>query len=168
MYLHVEGHGDPWDLSVALGTAISQSATHIAATPPSPPSDLDLDTASLDQIMGRQGRQSGAVYQYVVPRAERLTNGGMAVPETMGSGTVLNFQPLGDGRAAVTGGFVLTAIEVDPVMRALRAADIEVTALHNHMHNDEPRLFFMHFWATGNSTALERGLNSAVQQTATR
>lgn len=168
MYLHVEGHGDPWDLSVALGTAISQSATPIAATPPSPPSDLDLDTASLDQIMGRQGRQSGAVYQYVVPRAERLTNGGMAVPETMGSGTVLNFQPLGDGRAAVTGDFVLTAIEVDPVMRALRAADIEVTALHNHMLNDEPRLFFMHFWATGNSTALARGLNSAVQQTATR
>jgi hypothetical protein len=81
---------------------------------------------------------------------------------------VLNFQPLGGGRSAVTGDFVLTAEEGDPVMRALRAANIEVTALHNHMLNDEQRLFFMHFWATGGATALARGLNSTVQQTATR
>ena len=168
MYLHVEGHGDPWALSVTLRKALAQSATSIAATPPSAPRRLDLDTASLDQVMGRQGKQSGSVYQYVIPRAEKLTDSGMAVPETMGTGTVLNFQPLGGGRAAVTGDFVLTADEVDPVMRALRAADIEVTALHNHMLNDEPRLFFMHFWATGDATALARGLSGAVQQTATR
>lgn len=168
MYLHVEAHGDPWAISVALREALAQSATPIKQIPSSAPTRLDLDTASLDQVMGRQGKPSGAVYQYVVPRAERLTDSGMTVPETMGAGTVLNFQPLGGGRAAVTGDFVLTANEVDPVMRALRAANIEVTALHNHMLNDEPRLFFMHFWGVGDATALARALSGAVQQTATR
>ena len=168
MYLHVEGHGDPWDLSIALNKALAQSATPIADPPSSAPPTLDLDTAGLDQIMGRQGNQAGAVYQYVVPRAEQLTDSGMAVPETMGTGTVLNFQPLGGGRAAITGDFVLTAPEVDPVMRALRAANIEVTALHNHMLNDEPRLFFMHFWGVGDAAELAHGLSSAVQQTAVR
>lgn len=168
MYLHVEGHGDPWDLSVALGTAISQSATPIGTAPPSRQPNLDLDTATLDKIMGRQGSQSGAVFQYVIPRAETLTDAGVNIPDSMGTGTVLNFQPLGAGRAAVTGDFVLAASEVDEVMVALRAADIEITALHNHMLNDEPRLFFMHFWGTGDAATLARGLNSAVQKTAVR
>lgn len=168
MYLHVEGHGDPWDLSVALGKALAQSATPLVKTPNSAPSRLDLDTASLDKLMGRQGKQSGAVYQYVVPRAENLTDNGVAVPVSMGMGTVLNLQPLGDGRAATTGDFVLTADEVDPVMKALRTANIEVTALHNHMLKDEPRLFFMHFWGTGDATALASGFRDALEQTSTR
>ncbi len=162
MYLHVEGHGDPWELSVALGKALAQSATPLAKTPNSAPSRLDLDTASLDERMGRQGKQSGVVYQYVIPRAENLTDNGVAVPVSMGMGTVQNFQPLGDGRAATTGDFVLTADEVDLVLRALRSANIEVTALHNHMLNDEPRLFFMHFWANDDALKLARGLRAAL------
>lgn len=165
MYLHVEGHGDPWELSVALRQSLAQSATPIATAPSSAPSRLDLDTASLDQAMGRQGKQSSAVYQYIVSRAENLTDNGVAVSETMGIGTVLNFQPLGGERAAVTGDFVLTADEVDPVMKALRTANIEVTALHNHMLNDEPRLFFMHFWGKGYALTLAEGLRNALEQT---
>jgi hypothetical protein len=168
MYLHVEGHGDPWELSVALGKALGQSATPLPKAPSSAEGRLDLDTARLDQLMERQGKRSGAVYQYIVPRAENLTDNGVAVPVSMGMGTVLNFQPLGDGRAATTGDFVLTADEVDPVLRALRTANIEVTALHNHMLNDEPRLFFMHFWGTGDAVALAEGLRNALKQTSTR
>lgn len=168
MYLHVEGHGDPWTLSVALGKALSKSATPKNASPASETPELRIDTGLLDQAMGRQGKRAGTVYQYVVPRAETLTDSGMPVPETMGTGTVLNFQPLGGGKAAVTGDFVLTANEVDPTMKALRAANIEVTALHNHMLNDEPRLFFMHFWGTGDALALAQGLRIALEQTSTR
>lgn len=65
----------------------------------------------------------------------------------MGSAIAINFQPTGGGKCAITGDFVLTTTEVNPVIKALRGSGIEVTALHNHMLNDEPRLFFMHFWA---------------------
>lgn len=162
MYMHVRGHGDPWELAVAIRTALSKSATPTDKKPPASQPALDLNTAALDGIMGREGKPGGGVYQYVVPRPEKLTDGGMAAPATMGTGTVLNFQPTGGGKAAITGDFVLRAKEVDPVLRALRAANIEVTALHNHMLDDEPRLFFMHFWANDDAGKLARGLKSAL------
>lgn len=165
MYMHVQGRGDPWKVAVALRTALAESRTPMQGTPQTAQPRLDLDTAALDRAMGRQGKPSGGVYQYVVPRAERLTDNGVAAPATMGTGTVLNFQPLGGGRAAITGDFVLTADEVDPVMRALLAANIEVTALHNHMLADEPRLFFMHFWARDDAQRLAHGLGAALTYT---
>lgn len=163
MYMHVRGHGDPWTLAVALRTALSRSATPV---PPAPAGDahLDLNTAALDRIIGRTGKATGGVYQYVVPRPEKLMAAGMAAPATMGTGTVLNFQPTTGGKAAITGDFVLTAKEVDPVMRALRDANIEVTALHNHMLDDHPRLFFMHFWANHDAHRLAQGLRSALSK----
>lgn len=89
-------------------------------------------------------------------------DGGMVTPQSMGTATAINFQPTGGGKAAITGDFVLIASEVDRVLRALRANDIEVTALHNHMLNDEPRLFFLHFWANDDAAKLARGLRSAL------
>lgn len=162
MYMHVRGHGDPWKLAVALRTGLSRSATPTNPSPAAAGAALDLDTASLDRIMGRPGKANGGVYQYSVPRPEKLVDGGMPAPPTMGTGTVINFQPTGGRRAAVTGDFVLRANEVDLVMRALRGAGIEVTALHNHMLDDEPRLFFMHFWAQGDAPQLARGLRTAL------
>lgn len=162
MYMHVRGHGDPWKMAVALRTALAKSATPTAETASTPQPALNLNTAALDTIMGRQGKAGGGVYQYVVPRPEKLTDGGMAAPATMGTGTVINFQSTGGGKAAITGDFVLRAKEVDPVLRTLRTANIEVTALHNHMLDDEPRLFFMHFWANDDAGKLARGLKSAL------
>lgn len=167
MYMHVRGHGDPWKLAVTLRTALAKSKT-----PLDPPkavtqiAKLDLNTQEIERRIGASGKQAGDVYQFVIPRPERLTDAGAAAPETMGTGTVLNFQPLGNGRAAITGDFVLIASEVDPVLKALRGANIEVTALHNHMLDDQPRLFFMHFWAQGEAQALASGLRSALQQVA--
>lgn len=112
--------------------------------------------------MGAEGRVNGGVLQYSIPRAERLMDGGMVTPQSMGTATAINFQPTGGGKAAITGDFVLIASEVDRVLRALRANDIEVTALHNHMLNDEPRLFFLHFWANDDAAKLARGLRSAL------
>ena len=86
----------------------------------------------------------------------------MEVPVAMGSAEAINFQPPGSGKAAITGDFVLTAAEVNPVLRALRQNGIEVTTLHNHMLDDQPRLFFMHFWANDDAQKLANGLRAAL------
>ena len=86
----------------------------------------------------------------------------------MGSAIAINFQPTGNGKAAITGDFVLTADEVNPVLQTLRANGIEVTAIHNHMLQDEPRLFFMHFWANDDALTLARGLRAALDETNSR
>jgi hypothetical protein len=83
----------------------------------------------------------------------------------MGTATAINFQPTGNGRAAITGDFVLIAKEVNPVIRALREHGIQVTAVHSHMLDEEPRLFFMHFWANDDAVKLARGLRAALDQT---
>jgi len=91
---------------------------------------------------------------------------GMVLPTAIGASEAINFQPLGGGKAAITGDFMLTAAEVNPVLRALRENGIEVTALHNHMLDDEPRLFFMHFWAHDDLSKLLTGLHAALGQIA--
>jgi biotin operon repressor len=166
MYMHVEGHGDPVKLAQTLHTALSLSATPFAA-PAAPPaaSDVGLDVAAIDQTLGAKGKVNGGILQYSFPRKEQITSGGMAVPPAMGTATAINFEPLGSGRAAITGDFVLVASEVNPVIRALRANGIEVTAVHNHMLNDEPRIFFMHFWGAADAKTLATGLAAALKQT---
>ena len=165
MYMHVRGHGDPSKLAGTLRTALEKSRTPMAQRANPPAGQLHLDTAALDGIIGAPGKANGGVYQFVIPRPEKLTDANMPAPATMGTGTVLNFQPVGGGQAAITGDFVLLAEEVDPVLRALRASRIEVTALHNHMLDDQPRLFFMHFWAQDDAQLLGRGLRSALDAT---
>jgi len=177
MYLHVHGHGDAVRLATTLHDALSQSKTPFSgpttasSQPPAPAAapdqQLALDTARLDQALGRKGKVNGGVYQVSVPRSETPSDNGMEVPESMGSAIAINFQPTGTGKAAITGDFVLTADEVNPVLQALRANGIEVTAIHNHMLQDEPRLFFMHFWANDDAEKLARGLRAALDRVRT-
>ena len=166
MYMHVLGHGDPVSLATTLRTALGESKTPLqnpapAASPSTPP-PLDLDTAAIDQALGKKGNVNGGVYQVNIPRAEKIKDGGMDVPEAMGSAIAINFQPTGGGKAAITGDFVLIGKEVNPVLKALRENGIEVTALHNHMLDDRPRLFFMHFWANDDVSKLATGLKAAL------
>jgi hypothetical protein len=168
MYMHVEGHGDAAKLAAALHAALARSATPMQAAPAPVAAPLELDTAALDRIIGRPGKANGGVYQFGVPRPDQVTDGGMPVPATMGTGIGINFQPIGGGRTAITGDFVLREGEVNPVMRALRSAGIDITALHNHMLNDEPRLFFMHFWGTGDAQKLAAGLRAALDRVGLR
>jgi hypothetical protein len=165
MYMHIEGHGDPVKLAATLHTALALSGTPFAAPGASgAPQTIDLDTAKLDEIIGQKGKVNGGVYQVTVPRAEPVSDGGMVVSRSMGTGIAINFQPTGGGKAAITSDFVLTASEVNPVLLALREHGIEVTALHNHMLNEEPRLFFMHFWANGDAAKLATGLRAALDR----
>lgn len=165
VYMHVEGHGDAVKLATALHDGLLQSKTPIMPPSGDPPPSIDLDTAQLDSIVGAQGKNNGGVYQFSVARSEKITMDGMEIPPSLGLGTALNFQPTGMGKAAITGDFVLRASEVNPVIRALRKNNIAVTALHSHMLTEEPRLFFMHFWAVDDALTLAHGLREALDQT---
>jgi hypothetical protein len=168
-YMHVGGHGDPVKLATTIVQALGSSKTPL--TPPAaaaPPPAIDLDTAQLDQIIGVKGQPNGGVYQFGVPRRDPVTEGGMQIAPAgpMGVATAINFQPTGGGKAAITGDFVLTGDEVNPVIRELRQAGIEVTALHSHMLDEQPRLLFMHFWANDDAIKLAKGVRAALDKTA--
>lgn len=165
MYLHIQGRGDPAKLAEVIRSALATTGTPAAApvTPAAPP--FPLDTAALARALGRGGSVNGGVYQVTMPRADPIRMQGMEIPPAMGVATAINFQPTGSGRAAVTGDFVLTAEEVNPVLRTLKQEAIAVTALHSHMLAEEPRLLFMHFWANDDALRLARGLRLALDQT---
>jgi uncharacterized protein DUF1259 len=165
MYLHIEGRGEPAKLAEVIRTALAATRTPPAATPPQGAPPFPLDTAALGRALQRSGTVNGGVYQASVPRAEPVQAEGMEIPPAMGVATAINFQPTGDGKAAVTGDFVLTAEEVNPVLRTLKEERIAVTALHSHMLTEEPRLFFMHFWANDDAIRLARGLRMALGHT---
>ena len=171
MYMHINGHGDAVKLAQSIHAALVLSKTPFTTAPsPSQPQQLDLDTKQLDQILGRTGKINGGVYQFAIPRAEKIVEGNMnqgaePIPSSMGLATAINFQPTGAGRVAITGDFVLLAGEVNPVITALRTSGIAVTALHSHMLDDSPHLFFMHFWGNDDALKLAQGLRSALDRT---
>ena len=168
-YLHVGGMGDPVKMATAIHNALGQSKTPLTAPAPSTqPPAIELDTAQLDQIIGVKGQGNGGVYQFGVPRRDPITQEGapLTPPGPLGMATGIGFQPTGGGKAAITGDFVLTADEVNPVIKALRANGIEVTALHSHMLDEQPRLFFMHFWANDDAIKLAHGLRAALDKMA--
>jgi hypothetical protein len=170
-YMHIGGHGDPVKLATAIRAALAESKTPL--TPPAPAASqpaIDLDTAQLDQIIGAKGQANGGVYQMGVPRRDPITENGVQIAPAgpMGVATAINFQPTGGGKAAITGDFVLTGEEVNPVIKALRTNGIEITAIHSHMLTEQPRLIFMHFWANDDALKLARGLRAALDKTASK
>ncbi len=163
MYMHIHGRGDAQKLATTIHDALALTKTPMSVPAPAAPSPgIDLDTAMIAKSLGVAGKVSGGVYQVTVPRAERITEHGAEIPPSMGVATAINFQPTGGGKAATTGDFVLIASEVNPVIRALTSHGIAVGALHSHMLEETPRLFFMHFWANDDASALAAGLRSAL------
>ena len=166
VYMHISSHGDAVKMAHAIHDAVALTKTPGPDTgPPSASEPLGIDQKAVEEAIGRSGKVNGGILQFGVPRAENITEEGMVVPPAMGIATAINFQPTGGGKAAITGDFVLLGKEVNPVMKALRANGIEVTALHSHMLMEEPRLFFMHFWANDDAVKLAKGLRAALDVT---
>ena len=174
-YMHIAGQGDSVKLATALHEALGASRTPLGNTPPptnsqapapgsEQPARLDLDMATIDRVLGAKGTANGGVYQFTIPRADVISDAGMAVPPAMGTAIAINFQPTSSGNAAITGDFILLGTEVNLVLHALREHDIEVTAVHNHMLDDQPRTFFVHFWANDNAAKLAQGLRAALDK----
>jgi hypothetical protein len=168
-YMHVGGHGDPEKIAAAIHAALSSAsktpfdppATTAAAPPP-----IDLATADIDAAMGAKGTANGGVYQFGIPRRDPPRESSMQVSAALGGANAINFQPTGGGKAAITGDFLVTGNEVNPLIRTLRAGDIEVTAIHSHMLDEEPRMFFIHFWANDDAVKLARNVRAALDKTA--
>ena len=169
VYVHFSGHGAAADLAAGLKKALALTATPLAASAhPAKAKPADEQAFStIQQVLGRKGTLAGAVLQVGVPRAERIEENGMEVPAGMGMANALNFQRVGE-RVATTGDFVLTAAEVNPVIRELRSHGLEVTALHSHMLDETPRLFFMHFWGVGSPEKIAGALKAALSKVNTK
>ena len=168
-YMHIGGHGDPVKMATAIHTALAESKTPLtppaaAGTPPA----IDLDTAQLDSIIGVKGTNNGGVYAFGVPRRDPITESGMQLAPAgpMGVANGINFQPTGGGKAAITGDFLVTGEEVNPLIRTLRQNGIEVTAIHSHMLTEQPRMIFIHFWANDDAIKLAKGIRAALDKTA--
>lgn len=169
VYMHIHARGSAQAIARTIRDALAKTGTPMpgpgapgAAPPP------QLDTVSITRTLRASGKWNAGVYQVSLPRREQITDGGVVIPPSMGVATAINFQPTGGGRAAITGDFVLREREVNPVIRALSDNGIEVTALHTHMLTEQPKLYFMHFWANDDAAKLARGLGAALDRTASR
>src|SRR4030088_2176304 len=168
-YMHIAGHGDPEKMAASIRAALSSGSKtpfDPPATTAGPAPTVHLDTAKLDEAMGAKGTANGGVYQFGIPRRDPATENGMQVSGALGGANAINFQPTDSGKAAITGDFLVTGDEVNPLIRVLRASDIEVTAIHSHMLDEQPRMFFIHFWANDDALKLARGVRTALETTA--
>jgi Domain of Unknown Function (DUF1259) len=148
----------------ALGA--TGAPTPFQAPPPVALGAFELDTAAFATALGVAGKVNGGVYQVSVPRPEVIHDAGEEIPPSMGVATSINVQPTTSGHAVATGDFALLPAEVNPVIRALRANGISVTALHSHLMMDDPHVLFMHFWGDDETLKLAHGLRAALDATA--
>lgn len=164
-YMHIAGHGDPAKLAQVVRGALADSKTpfETSAAPAGEPPKLSFDAARVDEALGFKGANNSGVYQFSIPRADAIKAGGVTLAPAMGVANAINFEATGDGKAAISGDFVALAHEVEPLLKALRSNGVEVTALHNHMLDDEPRLFFVHFWANDDAVKLAHALRAGLE-----
>lgn len=162
MYMHYMGHGSAAELARNLKAALALSGTPLGASHPAADQPEAAFVATVNQTLGRKGTWKNGVLSFGIPRAEEVHEHGEEIPPSMGTAESINLQSAGAGRVATTGDFVLTAGEVNPVISVLQAHHIQVEAIHNHMLDEEPRLFFLHFWGVGQPTAIAQGLKDAL------
>ncbi|MEC0236637.1 DUF1259 domain-containing protein [Paenibacillus kribbensis] len=163
MYLHVEGHGEPTKLAENVKAALAQTGTPLTQ-PSGIPQPSAFDWSKVEDIMRQKGHRSGNLLQLSFSRTETITENSVVIPPFMGVASPINFQAVGK-KAATTGDFVLLANEVNPVVHALAEHGITVTAIHNHMLIESPRLFFLHFWGYDDPEKLAQGLKAALEKT---
>jgi hypothetical protein len=162
-YIHFYGKGNAVKLAESIKSALAVTGTPLVA-PQVQTQSVKPDWSKVTAILGTSGKQTGKFLQYGFPRKEKLTESGMVLTPFMGVSTGINFQMDGN-RAGVSGDFVLLADEVNPVVKALTDNGITVTAVHNHMLYDNPRLFMLHFWAVNDPEKLAKGLKAALDKT---
>ena len=164
VYVHIAAQNDASTIAKAIRAALDLTKTPPPPSASSSASPFDLDTAMIRRTLGNPGKLNGGVYQVSIPRPQKIRMNGEIVPPSMGVSTAINFQPTGDGRAAITGDFVMESSEVNHIIPILRANQIAITALHSHMLGEMPRLYFMHFWANDEAGKLAVALRRAIDQ----
>src|ERR1051325_10422021 len=167
-YMHVHGHGSPSELARKVKPALDLIGKN-ASTPPAAPAaatgQAALDVAKLAQIVGTQGEQTGAVYKITIGRDDlKLTEMGAAINARMGLNTWAAFVGTNDN-AAIAGDVAMLANEVTPVLNALRKNGLDVVAIHHHMTDTQPTIYFLHYWGTGPAEKLATGFKAALAET---
>jgi Domain of Unknown Function (DUF1259) len=163
------GHGKAADIAQSLRAALAESKTPLdKPTPPAPAGEPPAFVKTVEDGVGTKGRFAGGVLSFGIPRSNAITDHGMTLSGAQGVAESINFQDAGSGKVATTGDFVLTAEEVNPVISALEEHQIQVTALHSHMLTEQPRLFFMHFWAVGSPDSVAAGIKAALSHVAVK
>lgn len=164
-WIHVHAMGDPVQLAQSLRAGLDATAIPPATPSPGPQSPLGLDTESIDTALGRKGTADGGIYKVSIPRGDTIIQHGHVLPAGLGLTTAVNFQPAGGGQAAINGDIAMTGNEVQRVIAALRQGGIDIIEVHNHGLDEQPRLFYLHFWAVNDAVALARALRPALDAT---
>lgn len=164
-WMHVHAMGDPVQLAQGLKAALDATAipAPTPATAVQPP--VQVDTAGIDAALGRKGSADGGIYKFTMARNQTITAGNHVLPAGLGLTTSINFQPVGAGKAAINGDFALTGEEINNVITALRKGGIAVVEVHNHSLDEQPRLFYLHFWAVDDAVTLAKALRPALDAT---
>jgi hypothetical protein len=166
-YMHVHGHGKAADLARKVKPAldlIGKNSKIAAAAAPAAPAGTTLDTAKLALIVGTEGEQTGAVYKITIGRDDlSIKEMGATINARMGLNTWAAFAGTNEN-AAIAGDVAMLESEVTPVLKALRAHGLDVVAIHHHMTDTRPQIFFLHYWGTGPAEKLAAGFKAARDQ----
>lgn len=163
MFMHIGGMGSKEALAKGLRLALDKTSVPKGpATGGGPAPPLKMDTKRLEQIIGHPGQAGGGAFKITVGRPG-VQMAGMDLTSSMGLNSWAGFVGT-DAKVHVAGDIVMTAKEVNPVIRALRAGGIEVVAVHNHMIDETPRVFFLHYWGTGPAATLAQTVRTAFDQ----
>ena len=168
-YMHVHGRGSPADLARKVKPALDLigKATAGAPRPTQTTASMMLDTAKIAEIVGTPGEQSGAVYKITVGRTDlHLTDMGAPITARMGLNTWAAFVGTND-HAAIAGDIAMLGREVNPVLKALRKNGLDVVAIHQHMIDTHPMIYFLHYWGTGPADTLAAGFKAALNELGT-
>ena len=168
VYVHYMGHGKSADIAAALRSALTQSKTPLEKPPALNQTEAPSFVKTIEDTLSAKGRWAAGVLSFGIPRAEPIMDAGMALTPAQGVAECINFEETSPGNVATTGDFVLIADEVNPVISALASHDIQVTALHSHLLTEQPRLFFMHFWAVGDTASVAQGIKAALDKVHTK
>lgn len=167
MFTHFRASGNGIELARSIRSVVERTAIPLEAL--GREESPTRDWSEIEAILDAEGEASGKVVSFNFPRNERLSMMGTPMPSTdaLETASELNFQDLGDGRAAAIGEYILVESEVVPVTRKLEEEGFNVTALHNHMLEETPRLLFLHFWKFGDPAELARAARAALDLTNT-
>jgi hypothetical protein len=152
MFMHIHGTGKDVDLAKGIRSALEKTGTPITTQMKPQVGELNMDTGRIEKIIGQPGQASGGVYKTTVGR-QGVKMGDMEITSAMGANSWAGFMGT-DQKAHVAGDMIMTAPEVNQVINILRKGNIEVVAVHNHMLDEQPRIFFLHYWGTGTTAHL--------------
>jgi Domain of Unknown Function (DUF1259) len=168
LYVHYMGHGEVAQIAKSLRAALAMSKTPLDKSAAAQQQNEPAAFSKIEEIIGTKGKFAGGVLSFGIPRADPIIEHGTPLLPAQGVAEAINFQEFGADKVATTGDFVLIADEVNSVISALQDHDIQVAALHSHMLTEEPRLFFMHFWAVGSPESVAEGIKAALAQVHTK